>query len=220
MPLHRYNLPLYGAVLHNLGCPRNIRSGAEQGTLIAQPHLAQDVLGEHAGLIQPSPSRQNTARQGRRGGVAGRAIREFGTGPRCAFWLMRGGSVGGRCALLFSIQTALGAGSGQGVGSCPMLSQELRAVSSQMGDLIHFLPQEPGRVWLGLLWPNREVGFRSQHVTFWSSPHLSPGAYKRRSVEPFALCFALFFSAPLGSALAAAHCLCPSLPLHLWLVYD
>ena len=71
-----------------LGTPR---CGAEQQTLTARPHLAGDVLREHAELIRPLSSRQTTERQGQRGGVARRAIREFGTGPGCAFWLMRGG---------------------------------------------------------------------------------------------------------------------------------
>ena len=55
---------------------------------------------------------------------------------------------------------------------------------------------EPGKAWLGPLWPNNGAGFGLQQVAFGSSPHPSPGAYKRRSAEPLTLCFALFFSAP------------------------
>ena len=43
-----------------------------------------------------------------------RVIREFGLGPGCAFWLMRGPVGGGENPLLFDIQTALGARSGPG----------------------------------------------------------------------------------------------------------
>ena len=109
---------------------------------------------------------------------------------------------------------------GQGTGSYPMLSQELQAVLSRMGKLDRFRSQEPGRAWLRPLLPNREVGFRSQHITFGSSPHPSPRSYKGRSTEPLALCFALYFSAPLSSALGAPRCLYPSLFLHSWLVCD
>jgi len=130
VPLHRYNSPLYGGVLHNSDCSQTARSRAKQQTLIARPHLAGDVPGEHVGLIRPSSSRQKTAIQG----VAGRAIREFGTGPGCAFWLMRGGPwvVGVHCYSAVTLH--LEYIRGQGPGSYRMLNQELWAVLSQMGE--------------------------------------------------------------------------------------
>ena len=50
--------------------------------------------------------------------------------------------------------------------------------------LSRFPVPEPDRVWLGPLGPNR-AGFGPQRVTFRSSSHPSPGAYKRGNAEPF-----------------------------------
>jgi len=67
-------------------------------------------------------------------------------------------------------------------GACPMLSQELSAEAGRQ--LSRFLVPEPGRAWLGPLWPNRGADFGPQRVAFWSSPHPSHRAYKRGSMEP------------------------------------
>ena len=65
------------------------------------------------------------------------------------------------------------------------------------GQLRSFLVPEPGRAWIGTLWPNRGAGFGPQRIAFWSSPHPSPRAYKRGSVEPLDSLRSL-----LGSSLA------------------
>ena len=130
-----------------------------QQTLIAPPRLTGDIPGEHPELIRPSSSHQTTARPGQRGGVARKAIREFGSGPGCAFWLMKEPVGGGGSPLPSDIQTALSARSRPGC---------------RLG----------GACVTGLLWPNRGAGFGPQRIAFRSSPHPSPGAYKRSSAEP------------------------------------
>ena len=47
------------------------------------------------------------------------------------------------------------------------------------GHLSQFPVKEPGGAWLEPLWPNRRARFGPQCIAFWSSPHPSPGAYKR-----------------------------------------
>ena len=63
----------------------------------------------------------------------GRAIQEFGTGLRCAFWLMKGGLwvAGMHCYSAFRLHSEHV--QGWGIGSYPMLSQELSAMASRMG---------------------------------------------------------------------------------------
>ena len=64
-------------------------------------------------------------------------IREFGSGPGCAFWPVKE-LVGGReSPLPFDIQTCTRSMFMAGVpaqGACPMLSQELRAVPKLVGN--------------------------------------------------------------------------------------
>ena len=132
----------------------------------APPHLTGNVPGERPELLQPSSSRQTTARK-QRGRVAGRAIREFGLGPGCA------------------IQTTLGARSGLACQrACPNVKSGALSRAEARSHLSRFLVPEPGGAWLGPLWPNRGAGFGPQRVAFRSSPQPSPGAYKRSSMEP------------------------------------
>ena len=63
----------------------------------------------------------------------GRAIQEFGMGPGCAFWLMRGGPwvASVHCYSEFKLHSEHV--QSWGVSSYPMLSQELQAMASRIG---------------------------------------------------------------------------------------
>ena len=108
---------------------------------------------------------------------------------------------------------------GQVSGLCTLLSQELQAVSCRCANETISGREILARRGSGLCDPIEEQDLG--HITSTSGlfPHPWPGFYKRRCVEPLTL-FCATFSARLGSALAAPHCLCPSLALHSQLVCD
>ena len=118
-----------------------------------------------------------------------------------------GGGVGGGCALLLDIQTALGVRPGPGcrlihdVESGPCRAGCANETASGPRSLA-------GRGWGR--WPNREAGFGSQRVSLGRHPTLRSGLIKggarSRSTS------SLLVSAP--------RCLCPSLALHSRLVCD
>ena len=107
------------------------------------------------------------------------------------------GPVGGReSPLQFSIGLHSEHVQGQGAGSrsMPYVESGDPTHAETDGQLRLFLAPEPGRAWLGPLWPNRGAGFWPQHVASRSSPHPSPGASKRGSTEPLgSLSVSLFF---------------------------
>ena len=91
-----------------------------------------------------------------------------------------------RCHLTFRLHSGHVQSQGAGLGSMPHGKYAPRAPSrAEAGKYLSQFPVlKPGRAWLVPLWPNRGAGFGIQHITFGSSPHPSPGAYKRGSVEP------------------------------------
>ena len=92
----------------------------------------------------------------------GWAIREFGSGPGCAFWLVKEPMGGGENPLPSSIQTTLCAGSGPGcqleVRTCHVKSGAPSHAEAG-GNLSWFPVLEPGGAWLEPLWPNRGAEF-------------------------------------------------------------
>ena len=109
-------------------------------------------------------------------------IREFGLGSRCVFWLLKEPVGGGESLLPSNIQTTLGARSGPGgrLGEhAPHVKLGAPSRAEAGGHLSQFPVPEPGGAWLGPLWPNRGAVFGPQHIAFRSSPHPSPGVYKR-----------------------------------------
>ena len=92
-------------------------------------------------------------------------------------------------------------GRGAGSGSMPYVESEALTHAGTDGQLRRFPVPEPGRAFRGQLWPNRGTGFESRR--FGSSPHPSPGAHKRGSVEPLAPLHCLFFAASNLQALCS-----------------
>ena len=116
------------------------------------------------------------------GGVTGRVTQGFSLGPECALWLVKEPVGSGESLLPSYIQPTLSARSGPG----SQLEEHARRVKPRApdhaeagGNLSQFPVPEPGGAWLESLWPNIGVEFGPQHVVFWSSPHPSPGDYKR-----------------------------------------
>jgi len=89
-------------------------------------------------------------------------------------------------------------GRGAGSENMPYVESGVPTRAKVGGHLRRFPVLELGRAWIGPLWSNR-AGLGPQRFAFCSSPHPSPGAYKRGSAEPLdSLC------SLLGSSLASS----------------
>ena len=115
-----------------------------------------------------------------------RVIQEFGSWPGVHFGSRGGPWVAGkvRCHLTFRLHSEYVQGWGAGLGSMPHVKSGAPSRAEAGRQLSRFLVLEPGRAWLGPLWPNRGEAFGPQHVAFQLSPHPSPGAYKRSIAKP------------------------------------
>ena len=88
-----------------------------------------------------------------------------------------------RCHPTFRLYSVQVQGRGDGSGSMPHVKSGAPSHAEAGRHLSRFPVPEPGRAWLGLLWPTGGAGFGPQHVVFLSSPHPSPRAHKRGSAE-------------------------------------
>ena len=149
-----------------------------QQTLIAQPHLTGDVTGEHPELIH---GKTGGNEKGSREGRSGSLFRVLGVhfGPCRSLCVVEKVC----CYYTFKLHSEHVQGWGAGSGSMPYFKSGAPGRVEAVRQLSQFPVLQPGRAWLGLLRPNRGAGFRPQRITFRSSPHPSPEAYKRGSVE-------------------------------------
>jgi len=137
IPLHRYNSPLYFedhcAASDCPRCPLMLNHATDA---IAQPHLTANVPGERPELIQPSSSRQTTARPGatRRGcekGDPGVWFRSWVCILACEGvrgWQRKSAAIRHSDCTRCTFRAGVPAW-----GACPMLSQALRAVPKLVG---------------------------------------------------------------------------------------
>ena len=88
------------------------------------------------------------------------------------------------CHPTFRLHSERDQSQGAGSGSMPYVKSRAPSHAEPGRQLRWFPVPKPGRAWLGPLWPNRGAGFGPQRIAFRSSPHPSPGAYKRSSMEP------------------------------------
>ena len=83
-----------------------------------------------------------------------------------------------RCHLTFRLHLVHVQGRGAGSGIMSHVKSGTLSRAKAERHLSRFPVPEPGRAWLGPLWPNGGAGFGQQCVTFRSSPTLRPGLIK------------------------------------------